>query len=148
MADKKTKKKPPQKDKRGLFAVGNSGGGRPKGSPDRRTAPFRQKIDDALPDILDTVIREAKGGDMAACRILMDKSLPALRPVDVARPLPVSGDTLTERAASTIDAVGSGNITVDEAARLLQALGAAAKIVEVDELTRRIEALEQKEGNA
>ncbi len=144
MTDKKTRKKPPQKDKRGLFAVGNSGGGRPKGSPDRRTAPFRAKVDAALPDVLDTVIKAAQGGDIQACRILLDKSLPNVRPTDVPRALPLHGDTLTAKAASVVQATAAGMISVDEAARLLQALGSVARIVETDDLVKRIEALEVK----
>jgi len=145
MTDKKSEKKP-AKDSKGLFVVGNRGGGRPKGSPDRRTAPFRTKIDTALPDILDTVIEQAKGGDLAACKILIDKSLPNVRPTDTPRKLPIDGDTLTDKAASIVDGVADGSISTDEAARLLQALGSAARIIETDELERRVSALEVKHG--
>jgi len=136
-------KNPPKKDARGLFVVGNNGGkGRPKGAPDRRTAPFRAKIDQALPAILDGVVSAAKGGDMAAARILIDKSLPNLKPVEVARPLSLSGDTLTERAASVVDAVSGGKVSVDEGVRLIQALASMGRIVETDALEKRITALE------
>jgi len=138
-------KNPPKKDAHGLFCIGNNGGkGRPKGRSDRRTAPFRQKIDAALPAILDNVIREAKGGDLNACKILIDKSLPSLKPTELARAIPLTGDTLTERAASAVDATSSGKISVDEATRLLQALGAVARIVETDDLIARIEKLEER----
>jgi len=144
---RKTSKKPkPAKDKRGLFAIGNTGGGRPKGSPDRRTAPFRAAIDKALPAILDTVISEAQGGDMAAARILIDKSLPSLKPVEVARPLSLTGSTLTERAASVVDAVSGGKVSVDEGVRLIQALGSMARILEADQLEARISKLEAQYG--
>jgi len=140
---KQTAKKPkPVKNERGLFAIGNTGGGRPKGRPDRRTAPFRAKIDQALPAILDAVITEAKDGDMAAARILIDKSLPSLKPVEVARPLSLTGDTLTQRAASVVDAVSGGKVSVDEGVRLIQALGSMARILEADQLEARISALE------
>jgi len=130
------------RDKRGLFAVGNSG--RPKGSIDRRTAPFRTKIDEALPEILDQVITAAKGGDMGACKILLDKSLPAMKPVEAPRPLPIGGNTLTGKAVSVVEATSAGSISVDEATRLLQALGSVARIVESDSLIARIESLEAK----
>jgi hypothetical protein len=135
----------PERDSRGLFVVGNSG--RPKGRPDRRTAPFREKIDKALPDILDTVIQEARNGDMAAARILIDKSLPSVKPVETARPLPIGGSTLTDRAASVVDAVSTGSISVDEAARLIQALGSMARILEADQLEARISKLEAQYGS-
>jgi len=138
-------KNPPKKDARGLFVVGNTGGkGRPKGRPDKRTAPFRAKIDKALPGILDTVITSAQGGDIQACKILLDKSLPAIKPAEQPRAIPVSGATLTEKAASVIDAVSTGTVSVDEATRLLQALGSMARILEADQLEHRISALEAR----
>jgi len=144
---KQTGKKPkPAKNERGLFAIGNTGGGRPRGSPDRRTAPFRKKVDDALPDILDQVIKQAKTGDMAACKILIDKGLPALKPVEQPRALPLAGGTLTERAASVVDAVSTGSLSVDEGTRLIQALGSMARILEVDQLEERISKLEAQHG--
>jgi len=47
---------------------------------------------------------------------------------------------------SVIAALGTGSIAPGQASQLLQGLGALAKIVEVDELMRRIEALEERNG--
>jgi hypothetical protein len=38
--------------------------------------------------------------------------------------------------------LGSGEISASQAAHLMQAIGSLAKVIEVDDLTRRIEALE------
>ncbi len=143
MAGKETgKKRLAPRDKQGRFIKGNTGGGRPKGSLDKRTAPFRATIDQALPDILSAVIDQAKAGDMTACKIIIDRSLPTIRPVEVSRPLPIVGNTLTEQAESIIAGIGAGTISTDEATRLLNALAGVARITELDDLTRRIEKLE------
>jgi len=72
-----------------------------------------------------------------------------LKPVEVARPLPVNGDTLTDKAVSVVNATASGAISVDEATRLIQALGSMARILEADQLEARITALEGlKNGKA
>ena len=145
MTDKQTAKKP-AKDSQGRFAKGNSGGGRKKGVPDRRTAPFRAAIDKAMPDILATVIKQAKAGDIQACKILLDKSLPSAKPVEEARPIPITGDTLSKKAASVVQAVSDGVISTDEGVRLLHALGGVARIIETDELDRRVAILEAQHG--
>jgi len=77
---------------------------------------------------------------------MIDKSLPNVRPTDTPRKLPIDGDTLTDKAVSIVDGVTAGSISTDEAARLLQALGSAARIIETDELERRVSALEVKHG--
>jgi len=148
MDDKQTKVKPAPAQKNGRFVKGNCGGGRPKGSTDKRTALYRKAIDEALPDVLEKVIEMAKQGDLSACKILVDRSLPAIRPIELARAVPVVGDTLTQKAESIVDNVASGYSSIEEATRLLQALGSVARIIETDELVRRIEALEvRSHGN-
>ena len=42
-----------------------------------------------------------------------------------------------------MEAVASGEITPDEALKLMQAVGAQLRIVEAEEMAKRIEALEQ-----
>jgi hypothetical protein len=45
-------------------------------------------------------------------------------------------------------AAGAGAIAAGQAAQLLTGLGSLAKLIETDELMRRIDALEAKHGNA
>jgi hypothetical protein len=55
---------------------------------------------------------------------------------------------LTDRANSVLAGLADGILNPSQAAQLLQALGAVAKVQEVDELARRIEALEQKNAKS
>jgi len=56
--------------------------------------------------------------------------------------LPVA-DTPASQGRTVLGACAQGHITPDEAATLMQAISAQARVVEVEELTQRVQALEQ-----
>ena len=56
---------------------------------------------------------------------------------------PLTGDLATQGRA-VLEALSVGRITPNQAATIMQAISAQARIVEVDELERRIAALEAK----
>ena len=123
------------------FKPGESGNpnGRPPGTG--LSARLRESIRDDLPEVLEAIVRAAKDGDMAAARILLDRIIPTLKPVDM--PLVVDRQKgLAEQGRSVLDAVSAGQVTPDQADRLLSAISKQARVVEVDELVRRVEALE------
>jgi hypothetical protein len=57
--------------------------------------------------------------------------------------LPLAGADLGADGRAVIAATGQGDISPDQAKTLLSGLGTLARITEVDELVRRIEALEK-----
>nr|WP_296702459.1 DUF5681 domain-containing protein [Thiocapsa sp. UBA6158] len=123
------------------FQKGKSGN--PRGRP-RRTdteAALRQKIRDNLPGIVDGLIAQAQAGDTTAAKLIMDRALPALKPLDCAVALPLAGG-LSEAGRSVLAALGEGKVTPEQGARILGGIGSLARIVETDELIHRIEALE------
>ena len=69
----------------GKFQRGASGN--PMGRPPRSDSEKAQReaIRAALPGIIETLVGLAQGGDTQAARLLMDRALPALRPVERAR---------------------------------------------------------------
>ena len=125
------------------FKPGQSGN--PKGRPKNKTPAtlLRKSIIDDMPEIILTLIKQAKEGDTAAAKILLDRCVPSLKPQAMAIHLPVNG-TLAEQGNEIIRATMSGNIPPDVGAQLITALAAQSKIIEIDELTQRIEALEGK----
>ena len=74
------------RDERGRFTTGNSGG---PGNPyARRVAQLRSALiacvtDDDLQQVASAMIAAAKGGDVAAARLLFDRVLGPAVPVDV-----------------------------------------------------------------
>ena len=125
------------------FKAGVSGN--PKGRPKDKTPAtlLRKSIVEAMPDIILKLVEQAKEGDTAAAKILLDRCCPTLKPQAMAISLPVNG-TLAEQGGEIIRATLSGNIPPDIGAQLITALANQSKIIEIDELTQRIEALEGK----
>ena len=58
--------------------------------------------------------------------------------------LPEMTGSLAEKGDAVMTAVSRGRITPDQGVRLMSAIASQARIIEVDELERRIAALEEK----
>jgi hypothetical protein len=119
--------------------------GNPNGRPKGKTAAtlLRKSIAEAMPDIINTLIVSAKAGDVAAAKVLLDRVCPALKPQAMPICLPVNG-SLAEQGGEIIKATMAGQIPPDIGSQLITALAAQSKIIEIDELTKRIEALENQ----
>lgn len=90
------------------------------------------------------LLEKARGGDMAAIRLVAERVCAPLKAVEPTVEVPLEGNTLTERAMSVLGALGRGEIAPGQASQLLQGLGSLSKIIEADELERRIKALEDR----
>lgn len=123
------------------FKAGISGN--PAGRPKDKTPAtlLRKSILDDMPEIIQTLVSQAKNGDTAAAKILLDRCCPALKPQAMAISLPVNG-TLAEQGNEIIKATLSGQIPPDIGAQLIIALSNQGKLVELQELTQRVEKLE------
>jgi hypothetical protein len=123
------------------FEKGKSGN--TKGRPKSMTATLlRQAINDDMPDILNKLIELAKGGDVQAIKLVLERVCPALKSQAVPINLPFV-ESLAGQGNEIIRATMQGQIPPDIGSQLISALANQAKIIEVDELTKRIEALEQ-----
>ena len=116
--------------------------GRPKGIPNPQ-ARLRSMIDVAA--LIARLAESAAKGNTRAAELLLDRALPPLRSVaePVALPGVAEAPNLTARADRIVELVAAGAISADLGTSLLSALGQFARIAELDELTRRIEQLEQ-----
>jgi hypothetical protein len=119
--------------------------GNPKGRTAGKTpgAKLRKAIEGKADDILQAVINAAIDGDMQACKMLLDRITPSLKPQAMAISLPVKS-TLAEQGSEIIKATMAGQIPPDIGGQLITALANQSKIVEIDDLTRRLEVLEAK----
>ena len=131
----------PQK-RRGGWQRGVSGNpaGRKPGSG--RIAKLRAEIADEMPAIIATLIVAAKGGDVQAAKVLLSRSIAELRPVETPAPFRLPAGTLSEKADAVLAAIGSGDLAPAQGSQLIGALAAAAKVIEVDDVLRRIAAME------
>ena len=123
---------------------GNPGGRKPgTGKIDK----LRVALAKELPDVLEALVGQAKAGDIGAIKLILERTVPALRPVDAVAPLnlPVDGG-LADQGRAVLAALASGYLPVNQAAGILQGLVNLAKRVELDELEKRVAALEGKRG--
>lgn len=125
----------------GTFKKGRSGnpGGRPG-----HVNKLRAKLAAGSEAVIKIVMDAAKSGDMQACRLILERMVPAIKPVSEPIQFDFSGSTPTEQARSIMAAIAAGDIPPDQGRALIEALASVAKIAELDELSRRLAALEAK----
>ena len=128
------------------FTKGLSGNpaGRPKGIKDKRHR-FNEAIESMIPDVLESVFQKAVAGDMTAAKILLDRSLPAKRPEQERVQIPIKENTALN-ARDVLQGVFAGEVSPDVGANLLTAITGVLKAIEVEDLAKRIEALESKKN--
>lgn len=124
------------------FKPGQSGN--PAGRPKDKTPAtlLRKSIADDMPDIVKTLVELAKGGDVQAAKVLLDRICPPLRP----QALPVqieTGATLPETGGNVVTATLSGSVPPDVGAMLIRALAEQGKLIELQEMADRLQRLEK-----
>lgn len=133
------------RDKQGRFIPGTSGnpGGRPK-----KADQLRELLSKDARAIAKQVIELAKGGDMKAARLVLDRCIPLERAVMPATPFSLNPDEpLTEQGKSVLAAISRGEIPPDTGRALIDAITALARVTELDEIQRRLDVIEaQQEG--
>ena len=133
-----TKKRPPNQWQPGQT-------GNPKGRPPGQSeiTRLRASLAGDVPEILAGLVQAAKGGDVQAARLVLERILPPVKAIEQAVELQLPADgTLTAKASAVLSAAAAGDLAPGQAAQLIAALGTLAKISEVDELAARITKLE------
>jgi hypothetical protein len=104
---------------------------------------LRAQIQLLIPEIIQVLAMKAREGDIGAARLLLERVVPALKPVEAPQALQIAEGDLSSQAKSIVALAASGGISIGQASQLVMALGTVAKLIEVDELIRRIEFLEK-----
>jgi multidrug efflux pump subunit AcrA (membrane-fusion protein) len=123
------------------------------GNPDGKPLGARHRVTRAIEELLEgehqaltrKAIEKALEGDMIALRLCLDRIAPPRRdaPVSVALPPIRTAADAVEASAALLEAVAGGEVTPDEAGRIMALLTAHKQIVETGELEGRIAALEK-----
>ena len=126
------------------FQPGRSGNpaGRKPGSG--AVGKLRQAIGASLPDIIERLQVQALGGDVAAARLLLERTIAPLKPMENTVPMTLPDGPAAEQGAAIIRAIAAGDLAPGQGATLLQAVANLARVVDIAELQKRIEALESK----
>lgn len=132
-------------DNPGQFKKGNGaskGHGRPAGQGRRQTL-LDAIGKDGFDKLIKTIHDAALDGDMQAAALLLNRIVPAIRPVSPEIQVPLAGDLL-QQAEAIVRAVADGTVPASEGKALLDGLGAVARIQEMTDLEKRVAALEGK----
>ena len=133
--------------KRNGWKPGQSGNprGKPPGSGELQR--LRASIAADVPDILAGLVLAAKGGDVQAARLILERVLPPVKAIEQTQELDFpEGGTLTAQGRAVLSAVAAGELAPGQGAQLLAAIGSLARVTEIDELTARITTLEEKQN--
>ncbi len=120
------------------------GAGRKKGSG--QAAHYRAMLEPYAEELIQRVVDMAKDGDMAALKLCLDRLCAPLRPTD--RHITIEGfdscTGLSGKGELILAHVTEGKVTPSEASNLMNAISRQARIIEVDELERRVAELEAR----
>lgn len=138
---------PPRKNARTTrgkpFEPGNPG--RPRGARHKVTLAIEALLEGQHEALTKAAIDKALEGDTVALRLCLDRIAPARKdaPIAIALPPVRSAADAVAASAALLEAVSAGDVTPDEAGRVMALLTAHKNIVETGDLEGRITALER-----
>lgn len=134
-----------EQKKWGRWSTGESGNPKGRTPGTGEIGRLRDAISAHLPEIIEQLVSKAREGDSQAARLLLERVLPPMKAIEsmVTLELP-AGAGLTEQGQAIVQAVAAGSLAPGQGAALLSGLGSVAKLKEIDELSARITALENK----
>lgn len=137
-----------EKKQSGRFKPGVSGNpaGKPVGARHRTTRAIEALLDNEHEALTRKAIAKALEGDTVALRLCLDRIAPPRKdaPISIALPSVRSAADAVDASAAVLAAVAAGEITPDEAARVMALLTAHKSIVEAGDHEARIAALEAR----
>jgi hypothetical protein len=134
------------------FAPGQSGNpaGKPKGARHRTTLLAERLMQTDVVEVVQAVINQAKGGDMSAAKLILDRLIPLRKGAAVQLELPEvrTPQDVGGAIAALVRAMAEGQITVDEALTVSHVLESRLRAIETIDLDARLSALESRVGLA
>lgn len=111
---------------------------------------LRQMLEPHREELVAKAVSMAKAGDATALRVLLDRLAPPSRAESPLIEIPglASAGSLTKKAEVLLAAIGAGVLAPDTGSQLLNALAAACRVAELDELAQRVAALEARDSLA
>lgn len=125
-----------------LWKPGQTGNakGRPPGISE--ITKLRKSLMTDAPDILAGLVTAAKAGDVQAARLILERVLPPVKPIEQCIELAMVGDSLTDKGKAVLGAISTGKLAPGQGSQLITAIGALVRVIELDDLERRISELE------
>lgn len=141
MTSERKRKAPPQAWKKGQS--GNPAGKKP-GTRNRATMMVLGLMEQGAEEITQAVVDAARGGDLSAARLVLERLAPPLRerPISIGLPDTSTTDGISKAQQAIIEAVGAGELLPGEGNALAGLVEARRKALETMELEQRLTALE------
>ena len=138
----------PKKARGRPFPRGNPG--RPPGSRNKTTRLLEQLAEGHAEQLMQKAVDMALNGDVACLRMLLDRVSPSRkdRPVDIDTPPIKTSEDLLMAINSIWWRLGDGRLTPAEAGATIEVLERSTRVIELQDVLKRIEALEKKGGTA
>lgn len=134
------------------FKPGTSGNpqGKPAGTRSKATRLLLALMEGDAANITKAVIEAAKGGDLMAAKIILDRLIPPAkeRPITLNLPDTSASEGVNAAQSAILQAVASGELLPGEASTLSGIVESKRRAIETQELSDRITKLENKNGNA
>lgn len=128
------------------FKSGQSGNpaGRPKGARNHATRLVLGLMEGQAQEIAQMIIDAAKGGDLSAAKLVIERIAPPMRerPIQIDLPDTHTAEGISAAQNAIVQAVGAGELLPGEGTALAAIIEAKRKALETEELERRITALE------
>ena len=132
------------------FKAGQSGNpaGKPRGTRSKATVLLEAMLQENAEAITEAVIQQARGGNLLAARIILERLIPPVRerPINVELPDVASTEGVAAAQSAILKAVATGEILPAEASTLSAIVETRRRSIETQELADRIEKLEQRNG--
>lgn len=127
--------------KSGQWAKGQSGN---PGGRSGQTQALRAKLAEGADAVTRKVLAAAKKGDMQACRLILERLVPPIKPTSEPVHFELDDTDLPSAARSIMRAVAGGKLPPDQGKSLVDGLGAVARVIEVAELQQAVDDLRQE----
>ena len=93
-------------------------------------------------ELVQRIVADALAGDPQSTTLLINRLCPQPKASYESIQFTIAGDSLTEKASCILSAIADGAVPPDIGSNLLASLTSMARVVEVDEIVRRLDALE------
>lgn len=127
----------------GKFAPGHSGN---PGGRSGQTQAIRARLAEGAEAVTKKVLAAAKKGDMQACRLILERLVPPIKPSVEPVTFELDDTDLPSAAKSLLRAIAEGKLPPDQGRNLILGLGAVARVIEVAELQKAVEELREQMG--
>jgi len=128
-----------ERDKGGKWKPGQSGN---PGGRSGQTQEIRARLAEGAEAVTKKVLAAAKKGDMQACRLVLERIVPTLKPMTEPVKFDLDDTDLITTARSIMRAIAAGTLPAEQGKVLLDAVLGMSRVIEVADLERRLKAIE------